>query len=277
MSNEIKIATIRGAGLAFPIACLWYVYSGHLSVFSLVLFGAGAGFLVGLLLRKHPVLPHGSPVSRLPVQSRPEGRSRLMSYLSHSNPIVRFGSLLGLGASLFLLAWCIGYFLLPEGIFHGGADVDMLRKQLAAPSVSVFEEWTRIFRANLFAVLIILLGSLLMRVNGLSFGYLVALFNLIGYGLFIGTNSFAIPYPQRMAPSFEILGRGGPYEMIALVLIASATYFWSLFEIKRLFITNPERIRQRGPFSWMDGVGVGLGLVILACANWIEAMMVMSG
>jgi hypothetical protein len=276
MSIDIKVATLRGAGLAFPIACLGYVFSGNLSVFSLVLFGAGIGFVVGMILRRQQQAPAGSTVSIPSVRSQAERGPGSWKALSHPDPVIRFLSLLSVGALLFLLAWCVGYYLLPEGLFRGGADAQMVRSQLTGQSGSVFEEWTKIFRANLVPVLIILLGSLLVRVNGLSFGYLVALFNLVGYGLFIGTNSFAIAYPQRMAPSFEILSRSGPYEMIGLVLLASSTYFWSFFEVKRLFVTNPERVQQEDRFSWKDALGIGLALVILGAANWIEALMVMS-
>jgi hypothetical protein len=276
MSNETKIATIRGAGIAFAVASVWYAVTGNVSVFSLVLFGGGLGFLVGILPGKHPAL---QSVSSAAVSQSGTARARgteWMKIFSHPNPVLRFGALMTLGVLLFLLAWYVGYLLLPEGLFRGGAQAHMARAQLTEQSVSVFEEWTKIYRANLVPAFIIILGSLLLRVNGISFGYLVALTNLMRYGLYIGTNSFAIPYPERMAPSFEILGRGGPYEMIALVMLASATWFWSVFEVRQLFRTNPERIRQRGPFSWTDAVGVGLGLVILAAANWIEALMVMA-
>jgi hypothetical protein len=116
----------------------------------------------------------------------------------------------------------------------------------------------------------------LIRVNGLSFGYIVALFNLVGYGLFVGTNSFAIPYPARLAPSFGILTRSGPCEMLALVLLATSSYYWPFFEIKKIFRTNPERLEHDPRFSWKDAVGVVIGISILMAANWMEAGMIMS-
>lgn len=273
MNNQLKIATIRGAGLAFPLACLWYVYSGHLSVFNLILLGGGIGFLVGLILKQYSGISVVAAVQTHPVSDR---RWILMEYLAHPNPIVRFGSLMIVATLLFLLAWCIGYYFLPEGAFHAGAEAHMVRSQLTAQSSSVFEEWIRIFRANLLVALVILLGSLLIRVNGLSFGYFAVFFNVIGYGLFVGTNSFAIPYPVRMAPAFEILSRSGPYEMAALAMLAAATYFWPQFQIKRIFITSPERVDTPVRFSWKDAIGVALGLAILGAANWIEAAMAMS-
>ena len=199
-----------------------------------------------------------------------------MEYLVHPNPIVRFGSLMVVGTLLFVFTWCIGYYLLPEGVFHSGADAHMARSQLTTQSASIFEEWTKIFKANLLVVLIILLGSLLIKVNGLSFGYFAFFFNVTGYGFFVGTNSFAIPYAERMTPSFDILSRSGPYEMTALAILAAATCFWPLFQIKRIFITGPERIDAAIRFCRKDTIGVALGLVVLGASNWIEATMAMS-
>ncbi len=249
MTDSIKIATVRGAGLAFPIACLWYVLSGNLAVFSLVPVGAGVGLLVGAVWNKDPGLEMKARSTTKQTDSQPARQTTLTKFLTHPNPIVRFFSLLAFGTLLFLLAWYVGYYLLPEGMFHSAAEAQMTRSQLATASTSVFEERTRIFRANLIPVLLILLGSLLIKVNGFSFGYIVALFNLVGYGLFIGTNSFAIPYPERLAPTFQILSRSGPYEMVALVLLAVSSYCWSFFEIKKIFRTNPERVEQGPRFS----------------------------
>jgi hypothetical protein len=276
MTNPIKIAVVRGMGLAFPIACLWYVFSGDPSVFSLVLVGAVLGFTVGVVLKRFPGLKTKSPAVLKEIEPRSTRQTGLMKYLAHENPIIRFASLVAVGILLFLPAWYIGYYLLPEGIFRGGAEAHMARSQLATSSASVFEEWTRIFTANLIPVLIILLGGLLIRVNGLTFGYLIALFNLVGYGLFVGTNSFAIPYPERLAPSLEILSRSGPYEMLALVLLATSSCFWPFFEIKRIFYTSVERVEHGPRFSRKDAIGFGIGLFILIAANWLEAVMIMS-
>lgn len=273
MNDQLKIATIRGAGLAFPLACLWYLFSGNLLVFSLILAGGGTGFVIGLILRGRP----GKPAAAAARPWRAPGRRWiLMEYLAHPNPLVRFGSLMAVGTLLFVLAWSIGYYFLPEGALRGAADAHMARSQLTAPSASVFEEWIKILKANLAAVLIILLGSLLIRVNGVSFGYLVFFFNVIGYGSFIGTNSFAIPYPERLAPSIQILSRSGPYEMTALALLAAVSYSWSMFQVKRIFFTGPERVETAGRFSWIDAVGVALGLAVLGVSNWVEAAMVVS-
>jgi hypothetical protein len=276
MSNQIKISTVRGVGLAFVLACLFFLFSGNPSSFLLVLLGAGIGFVIGLILERDSKLEAKIHAYIARIGAAPPQRSRLMNYLAHQSLIIRFVNLMAIGTVLFVFARCIGYYVLPEGIFLAGADAHMIRNNLSGQSASVLEEWIRIFKANIVPVLFILLGSLLIRVNGFSFGYLAVLFNLIGYGLFVGSNSFAIPYPARMAPSFEILSRSGPYEMIALGMVAAATYFWPFFEIKKIFLSSPERVVGGARFSWKDVLGIGLGLVILMAANWMEALMVMT-
>jgi hypothetical protein len=277
MNHPIKIAIIRGAGLSFPIASVCYLLSGNLFAFAMVLFGAGMGCLVGIIMQSDPKLNAKIRTGFSRFSAHPPGRSLFLSkYLAHPNLIIRFAGLLGIGFFIFLLAWCIGYIYLPEGVFRASANVQMSRSGLNAESANIVDEWIKILGANLLPVLFILLGSLLIRVNGISFGHFVALYNLTGYGLFVGTNSFAMPYPERMAPSLEILSRSGPYEMIALLLLASATYFWPRYEVKRIFLTSPERVSTGLNFSWKDALGIGLGIGILMVANWIEAVMIMN-
>ena len=91
----------------------------------------------------------------------------------------------------------------------------------------------------------------------------------------MGTHSFAIPMPVRLAPSRAILERSGPYEMLALIVLAAASYGWSIFKIERLFRTNPERIIPGPKVTIVEVAAFLLGIGILAAANWREAVMVM--
>ncbi len=276
MSQAIKIATIRGAGLSFPIACLHFVFFGQPTIFTLILAGALAGFVLGTYFERYPNAKSAWKTAFTRERTKTAGPGVVSKGIFHDHLWLRFLTLLGVATGLFLLAWITGYFLLPEGIFHGGAQAQMARGALDTQSSSVLEEWVKIFRANLLPVVLILAGSILIRVNRVSMGYLVVFVNVIGYGLFLGTNSFAIPMPERMAPSFSVLARSGPYEMLALILIAAGAYRWTLFEIKRIFITNPERITNRPKVSTLDILAVVLGLCILAAANWREAVMVVA-
>lgn len=276
-SNSIVVRTTQGAGLSFPVACLLYVLSGQLLSFALIPVGAAIGFAAGLVLTQRPATDS--------MTEKPRSESRWTTFvrkslaplskaLLHENVVIRFISLLVLGSALLILAWIIGYYLLPEGLFRSGAEAHMARAALDTASRSVFEEWTKIFQANLVPVLIIILGSLLIRVYGIPFGYIVVLYNLALYGLYIGTNSFAIPYPERMAPSFAILQRSGPYEMIALMLLAAATCSWAFFEIKSN--SNPGRAIPPPRFKVREVITLLLGISLLLAANYVEAYMIVS-
>jgi hypothetical protein len=276
MKNPIIISTIQGTGLSFPIACLGFLFFGNPAIFVLLPIGGGIGFLMGLIMQKKPELAEKIRSVFTRPSSHNDRPNLLTKYLGHENLIIRFTSLLTVGIILFLIAWLLGYYCLPEGVFRAGAEAQMSRSALSSSSTSLLEEWFKIFRANMLPVVFILMGSMLIKVNGISFGYFVALYNITVYGIFVGTNSFAIPHPVRMGPSLDILGRSGPYEMTALILLAAATFFWPRFEVKRIFQTNPERVHPGPHFSWMDVVGIALGVGILMTSNWIEAKMIMN-
>lgn len=275
MHNTIKISTIRGAGLSFPIATILFFFVGQPSVFALVPAGALLGFGVGVFLARNPGVDRKLQEAMRSEKTKTTRPHWAAKYLFHPNFLIRLISLVVFGAGLLLVAWSIGYYLLPQGLFRGGAETQMARESLNVPSASVFEEWTKLFQANLLPALLILVGSLLMRINRLPLGYLTVWFNILGYGLFLGTNSFAIPMPVRMAPSLAIFERSGPYEMLALSVLAAASYGWSFFKVERLFRTNPERVIPAPKFTIVEIAAFLLGLLILAAANWREAEMVM--
>lgn len=276
MQNTTKISAIRGAGLSFPIACVLFFFLGQPYAFALVPAGALVGLGAGAFLARNPNVERKLQAAMHTDRTKTARPNWFTKFLFHANLLIRLISLVIFGAGLLFVGWCIGYYLLPEGIFRGGAETQMVREALNTPSGSVLEEWTRLFKANILPAFIILVGSLLMRVNRVSLGYLTALYNIAGYGLFIGTNSFAIPMPFRMAPSLAIFERSGPYEMLALIVLAAASFGWSFFEIKHLFRTNPERVIPGPKISGYEIAAFFLGIVIMAAANWREASMVMS-
>lgn len=275
MNDTMKISVARGAGLSFLIACVGFVLLGQFFMFALVPVGALMGFGAGYLLERNPSAIHWIQTKMNSKRVGHASANWLVNALLHPKLLVRLISLTIFGLCLLGIAWSFGYYVLPEGIFRGGAETHMARGALNTTSSSVLEEWFKIFKANLLPVLLILGSSLLIRVNRFSFGYLIALYNIIGYGLFLGTNSFAIPMPVRMAPSLAVLERSGPYEMLALIMLAAASYGWSHFEIKRLFRTNPERVMPSPKIKMAEIVVSLLGIGILAASNWREALLVM--
>ena len=95
-------------------------------------------------------------------------------------------------------------------------------------SNTLLAEWGKIVGYNLRAVCLLVLVNLILWFDLFPLGYVTVFGNLTLYSIFIGTNSFAISIPERMAPSFAIFARFGPYEMIGFLLVAAATFTNSL-------------------------------------------------
>ena len=195
--------------------------------------------------------------------------------LCHKAWYIRFLSLLGLGTALFVLAWTLGYYLLPEGFLRGRSGAAALAGAEAAPSFTL--EFLRIAAINLVMMAIVVYANRLLLVRGYPLGYLLPLIWSVNYALTLGTNSFSIPLPQPMAPSFAVLGRSGPYEIAAYMLAATATYGISANRFKRLIPPDSEPIDPQPAFaenvSWF---GLALAVALLIAANAYEAHMIVS-
>jgi hypothetical protein len=81
-----------------------------------------------------------------------------------------------------------------------------------------------------------------------------------------------------MAPSLAVLGRAGPYETAAYVLVAVATCSINLYEVKRFVPPAYEPVIPTPKLSLTldQWIGAGLAIVILIAANAWEAHMVVS-
>lgn len=162
----------------------------------------------------------------------------IKKYLMNNKIIIRFTSMLILGAVIFTIFWFISYYTLPKGLLRG--------KTISSEIVGVTEktnfysEWFKITGYNLMVALVIILLNLILWLETLPLGYILPYANIILYSIFLGTNSFSIPMPERMAPSFEIFLRAGPYEMMGFLLIAAATYNQSRFAL----VKEPYRINS---------------------------------
>jgi hypothetical protein len=195
--------------------------------------------------------------------------------LCHKVWHIRFLSLLGLGAALFALAWTLGYYLLPEGFLRGRSGAAVLAGEEAAPSFTL--EFLRIAAINLMMMVMVVYANRILMIRGYPLGYLLPLIWSVNYALTLGTNSFTIPLPEPMAPSFAVLGRSGPYEIAAYILAATATYGISANRFKRLIPPDSEPIEPKPAFaenvSW---VGLALAITLLIAANAYEAHMIVS-
>jgi hypothetical protein len=198
--------------------------------------------------------------------------------LLHSKLPVRFLSLYVLSTAIFLMAWTMSYYTLPEGILRGRTGAQLLAGN--EPADSFLLEWLRIAAINLAAGTLFVIGPNLLRSHGYPMGYATPLAWAILYGIYLGTNSFTFPLPEgRMPPSLAVLLRSGPYEIAAYVLAAVSTYSLPRFELKgrffheRLVAISPP---SRKAFSKEQWLGLAAAVMILLLANGYEADRIMA-
>jgi len=196
--------------------------------------------------------------------------------LCHERLYVRFLALFGLGVVLFTLAWTLSYYFLPEGVLRGRTGSAMLAGDEAAGSF--LAEWLRIVALNLAAGSLIVVANRIYRYKGFPLGYLIPLVWLTLYAICLGTNSFSIPLPERMAPSLAVFGRSGLYELAALTLVAVATYSINLYEVTRFIPPTYEPITPTPKLALTveQWVGLALAIAVLLTANAREAYMIVT-
>jgi hypothetical protein len=269
-----RMGAIRGLGLGFLVSSVLFVLSSRLEAFAGVLLGGAIGLALGAWReRRAPRSPAPTAKPWSMVDTAPAGGQR---WLVHRRLAVRFAGLLALGVLMFAAAWTLGYWVLPEGLLRGRSAAAALAGDTAAPTF--WAEWGRVFAVNLLLGSLILLANGLVRVNGYPLGYLIPLVWFAMYGLTLGTNSFAIPLPERMAPSLAVLGRSGLYELAAYALAATATSGLSGYTVRRLFVTQAEPVTEgrthlSAPVVWVPVVVAGL---VLATANAWEAWQIIA-
>ncbi len=200
----------------------------------------------------------------------------MKSLLVHERLHIRFMALFGIGAGLFLLTWTLSYLALPEGILRGRTGSALLAGDAAASSF--LAEWLRIAILNLLAGSTIVLANRIFRYRGLPLGYVIPLAWFTLYAICLGTNSFSIPMPERMAPTLAIFGRTGLYEMAAFTLIAATTHSITLYEVTRFIppASMPIIPKPKLSLSSKQWFGLGLGIAILVAANAREAYMILA-
>ena len=197
-------------------------------------------------------------------------------FLFNDSIIVRFISFFVIGAILFTAVWYLSYYFLPEGILQGKTGSAIIVGSDAAPTM--LEEWGTIVMWNLGALLVIVLVNFIRYLDRFPLGYITPLGMITQYAVFLGTNSFSIPMAEPMAPTLAVLLRGGPYEMIAFILIAVATYNQSRFALTQDMhsLKDIPRISPVPRMSLEQWGGIGLAIALILLAGWREAAMIMA-
>jgi hypothetical protein len=160
--------------------------------------------------------------------------------LTHRSPFGRTLAAIAIAAVLWVGAWTLSYFLLSEGVLRSlmSARVpdDILR---AGPSLAV-----TIFEWNLvFGVGAIVVGSL-FAIGPISLGYFAPWWWALGYGVALGTNSFVVTVPGKIAPNISILWQhiGAP-EILSYLLVAAALANIHVWRPRRWYDLGLRRVR----------------------------------
>lgn len=252
-----------GAGLSFALASFLIFTTGSWLSLLLIPAGALAGVAVAALLNRHPTLYQSARSGR---DAAARFGTSLLQPLADERLLVRFALLFLLALLLFLATWSLAYFVLPEGLLATGGDVRLMGQVQAG---SFWTEFGFILARNLPWVAGIALVNLLF---GYPFACLIPLVWVIYYGLFLGTNSFAIPMAEPMAPSLAVLERAGPYEMSAFLFAAATTYSLSRISFPWRKVPEGQQVSWRAIF-----LGLLLSAAGVALAAWREATMIVSG
>jgi len=197
-------------------------------------------------------------------------------FLFNDSIIVRFISLFVIGAILFTGVWYLSYYFLPEGILQGKTGSAIIVGSDVAPTM--LEEWGTIVMWNLGGLFLVFIVNLIRYLDRFPLGYVTPLGLIAMYAVFLGTNSFSIPMAESMAPTLAVLGRGGPYEMTAFILVAVATYNQSRIALTQEMhsLKDLHRISPVPRMSLEQWVGVGLAIALILLSGWREAAMIMA-
>src|SRR5438552_6862079 len=165
---------------------------------------------------------------------------RVQRALTHASPVRRALTASGIALVLWLGAWTLSYLLIGEGALR-----EVLSSRVpegvftAGPSLAV-----TIFQWNLvFGVGAIVVGSL-VAIGPISLGYLAPWWWALGYGVALGTNSFVLTVPGKLAPRLDILWQHiGAREILAYILVSAALANIHLFRPRRWRDMNLRRVR----------------------------------
>lgn len=250
-----------GAGLSFALAAWLLVATGRWEWLLLVPVGALVGLVFGGAMARYPSL---AGVGASLTDDLRRGAGLLVRWLEHPRLTMRFVRLLAPSVILFIAIWSAAYAFLPERMLAAGSDVRMMGN--AEVGRTLWVEWQSIVVRNLPWVAAIAMVSLLV---GYAYACTIPVVWTVFYAVILGTNSFAFPMPERMGPSFQVLGRAGPYELAAFLLAAAASY-----PLSRVSLPWRER-REEVEVDWREAV---LALVLSASgvllAAWREAVMI---
>lgn len=196
--------------------------------------------------------------------------THLSQFLQHERLPVRTGAALSIGYVLLYIGWAVGYYLLPEFALQGWLSGSARMEPEGFLSLAL-----QLFGYNLALPGLLTLGLSRIQAGGYNLGYNVPFANTVLYGLWLGTNSFAVPMPERMAPTLSLFwSRSGAYEMAAFTLLAAALARSAWLAQRSIWggptVRIPAAERRLRPAEYAI---IGLAFLLLAGSSATEAWM----
>ena len=158
---------------------------------------------------------------------------KLQRALTHRSPLRRALASSGIALVLWLGAWTISYLTIGEGALReamASRVPDGVLEANSSLALTIFQ-WNLVFGVGA------IVASSLVAIGPISLGYFAPWWWALGYGVALGTNSFVLTVPGKLAPNLGILWQHiGAREILAYILVSAA-------------LANIHRFR---PLRWRD-------------------------
>lgn len=194
----------------------------------------------------------------------------LLAALTHRSPALRAVAAAAIALALWLAAWTVSYLVIGEGALRAvvaGRIPDGVLVPGPSLAASIFW-WNLVFGVGAVAL------ASLFAVGRISLGYFAPWWWALGYGLALGTNSFVVTVPGKLAPRFDVLWQHvGAREILAYILVAVALANVHLWRPRRWRDLNLARVRSLAEIRLRASelVCIAASLALLAWAASVEA------
>jgi len=186
----------------------------------------------------------------------------ILSALTHRSPLRRTITAIAIAIGLWLTAWTLSYLLLAEGVLRVLISARVPEGILkAGPSLAVtIFEWNLVFGVGAIVV------ASFFAIGQLPLAYVAPWWWALGYGVALGTNSFVVTVPGKIAPRVNILWEhiGAP-EILAYLLVAAALANIHLWRPRRWYDLPLSRVRAIKDIrlNWAEVSCVAAALTLL--------------
>lgn len=197
----------------------------------------------------------------------------LRKWLTNENMWVRVIPLWLISFLLLFIWWFASYYFLPYGVLRGVLPSAEL--PIGNTFLSVF---LPIFLFNLVVGGGLTVAINLLSVKSIPLGYFYPLIHVSLYGIFLGTDSFAISHGSRFFPSVTLVYGPGFYELTGFIFIAAATARLTLLNQTGWLSGSLERIKSKKDLklSRSEILAVIFGALLLLVAAIKEALGIIS-